>query len=72
MRNARARHGVEIAAVPGTGIDGRVTKSDILGYIASGAHQAAAVARSGAYHHTSKPRSSRVQRSVTPSNVVAG
>ena len=48
VRNIAQEHGVEIAAVPGTGIDGRVTKSDILGYIASGAHQAAAVAPAAA------------------------
>ena len=48
VRNIAQEHGVEIATVPGTGIDGRVTKSDILGYIASGAHQAAAVAPAAA------------------------
>ena len=42
VRNIAQEHGVEIAAVPGTGIDGRVTKSDILSFIASGAHQTAA------------------------------
>jgi 2-oxoglutarate dehydrogenase E2 component (dihydrolipoamide succinyltransferase) len=33
-----AEHGVDPAVVPGTGTGGRVTKKDILAYIASGAH----------------------------------
>jgi 2-oxoglutarate dehydrogenase E2 component (dihydrolipoamide succinyltransferase) len=36
-----AEHGVDPAVVPGTGTGGRVTKKDILAYIASRAHAAA-------------------------------
>jgi 2-oxoglutarate dehydrogenase E2 component (dihydrolipoamide succinyltransferase) len=37
VRKIAAEHGVEIAALAGTGIAGRVTKKDLLGYLASGA-----------------------------------
>lgn len=39
-----AEHGVNVDLVPGTGNGGRVTKKDILGYIASGAPAPAAAA----------------------------
>jgi pyruvate dehydrogenase E2 component (dihydrolipoamide acetyltransferase) len=38
-----AEHGVDVAQVPGTGRGGRVTKKDILGFIESGAREAAEV-----------------------------
>ena len=37
VRKIAAEHGVEISAISGTGISGRVTKKDILAYIESGA-----------------------------------
>ncbi len=37
VRKMAAEHNVDISSVPGTGLAGRVTKSDILGYIESGA-----------------------------------
>jgi len=37
VRRIAAEHGIDLAAVPGTGISGRVTKQDILGYIEQGA-----------------------------------
>lgn len=37
VRNIAREHNVNIAQVPGTGMSGRVTKTDILGYIESGA-----------------------------------
>lgn len=37
VRKIAEEHGVDLAAVPGTGHAGRVTKQDILGYIESGA-----------------------------------
>jgi pyruvate dehydrogenase E2 component (dihydrolipoamide acetyltransferase) len=40
VRKIAAEHGIEIAAMQGTGIAGRVTKRDILQYIDSGAHRA--------------------------------
>jgi pyruvate dehydrogenase E2 component (dihydrolipoamide acetyltransferase) len=39
-----AEHGVDVAALPGTGRGGRVTKKDILGYIESGEAAAAPAA----------------------------
>jgi pyruvate dehydrogenase E2 component (dihydrolipoamide acetyltransferase) len=36
VRKMAAEHGVEIAALQGTGIAGRVTKRDLLGYLESG------------------------------------
>jgi 2-oxoglutarate dehydrogenase E2 component (dihydrolipoamide succinyltransferase) len=44
VRKIAAEHGVEIAAVPGTGHAGRVTKQDILGYIDAQASAPAAPA----------------------------
>jgi 2-oxoglutarate dehydrogenase E2 component (dihydrolipoamide succinyltransferase) len=35
VRRIAAEHGVDISSVPGTGINGRVTKGDILGFIES-------------------------------------
>ena len=36
VRRIASEHGVDLAAVPGTGIHGRVTKDDILGFIEHG------------------------------------
>ena len=36
VRRIATEHGVDIAAVPGTGIHGRVTKDDILSYVETG------------------------------------
>jgi 2-oxoglutarate dehydrogenase E2 component (dihydrolipoamide succinyltransferase) len=36
VRKMAAEHNVDISSVPGTGLAGRVTKNDILGYIESG------------------------------------
>jgi 2-oxoglutarate dehydrogenase E2 component (dihydrolipoamide succinyltransferase) len=36
VRRIAAEHGIDVAAVPGTGHAGRVTKQDILGYIEAG------------------------------------
>ena len=74
VRNIAQEHGVEIAAVPGTGIDGRVTKADILGYIDSGAHQApaavAAVAASAPAAMPSAPAFAGPSVPVTPPGAV--
>lgn len=42
VRKIAAEHDVDISEVPGTGISGRVTKDDIMAFIESGKHQAAA------------------------------
>ena len=39
VRRIAAEHGVDISQISGTGLDGRVTKKDILAYIDSGAHK---------------------------------
>src|SRR6266853_3886071 len=41
VRKIAAEHQVDIATIPGTGIAGRVTKQDILGFIESGAARTA-------------------------------
>jgi len=46
VRKIAAEHQVDIATIPGTGIAGRVTKQDILGFIESGAARTAARALS--------------------------
>jgi 2-oxoglutarate dehydrogenase E2 component (dihydrolipoamide succinyltransferase) len=45
VRKIAAEHGIEIAAMQGSGVAGRVTKRDILQYIESGAAQAPAAAQ---------------------------
>lgn len=42
VRRIAAEHGIDIAQVKGTGIAGRVTKSDILAYIEAGGERASA------------------------------
>jgi pyruvate dehydrogenase E2 component (dihydrolipoamide acetyltransferase) len=51
VRKIAAEHGVDIAALQGSGVAGRVTKRDILGFIESGAHRrpAPAYAPGGAH-----------------------
>ncbi len=39
VRKIAAEHGIEIAAMQGSGVAGRVTKRDIMAFIESGAHQ---------------------------------
>jgi 2-oxoglutarate dehydrogenase E2 component (dihydrolipoamide succinyltransferase) len=50
VRKIAAEHGVDIAAMQGSGIAGRVTKKDILGYIESGAPVPAPAARIPSMH----------------------
>jgi len=45
VRKIAAEHGLEITAMQGTGIAGRVTKKDLLPYLAGGAKQGTAPAR---------------------------
>jgi 2-oxoglutarate dehydrogenase E2 component (dihydrolipoamide succinyltransferase) len=39
-----AEHGLDLSKIPGTGIDGRVTRKDVEGYLASGQADSAALA----------------------------
>jgi pyruvate dehydrogenase E2 component (dihydrolipoamide acetyltransferase) len=48
VRRIAAEHGIDLAAVAGTGISGRVTKDDILGLIQRGSVPSAAPAMRGA------------------------
>jgi 2-oxoglutarate dehydrogenase E2 component (dihydrolipoamide succinyltransferase) len=48
VRKIAKEHGVDVAALEGTGLSGRVTKNDILSFIESGAPAAAPVARGAA------------------------
>ena len=48
VRKMAAEHGVEIAALTGTGIAGRVTRKDLLQHLESGAARSAAAAPAGA------------------------
>ncbi|TCN01668.1 2-oxoisovalerate dehydrogenase E2 component (dihydrolipoyl transacylase) [Paenibacillus sp. BK033] len=45
VQQLAAEHGVRLADVQGTGLGGRITRKDILAYVASGAGQAPAAAR---------------------------
>jgi pyruvate dehydrogenase E2 component (dihydrolipoamide acetyltransferase) len=47
VRRIAAEHGIDLAAVPGTGISGRVTKDDILGFVQRGSARSAAPATRG-------------------------
>ncbi|HEX6534940.1 MAG TPA: 2-oxoglutarate dehydrogenase, E2 component, dihydrolipoamide succinyltransferase [Gemmatimonadaceae bacterium] len=48
VRKIAAEHGIELAALQGTGVSGRVTKRDILGFIESGAPAPAPAGQPGA------------------------
>jgi 2-oxoglutarate dehydrogenase E2 component (dihydrolipoamide succinyltransferase) len=47
VRKMAAEHQVDISAIPGTGLSGRVTKNDILSYIESGTAEQAAAGQRG-------------------------
>lgn len=58
VRKMAAEHKVDISAIPGTGMLGRVTKNDILRYIEAGAGQRAAGQRGGGVVPTTADTSS--------------
>ncbi|MCM3627369.1 2-oxo acid dehydrogenase subunit E2 [Paenibacillus glycanilyticus] len=75
VQQLAAEHGIRLADVPGTGLGGRITRKDILAYVASGAGQAPAPAakpvapppsatvsevRSSGLHLTESPRTPTV------------
>jgi 2-oxoglutarate dehydrogenase E2 component (dihydrolipoamide succinyltransferase) len=51
VRKIAAEHGVNIASLQGSGVAGRVTKRDILGFIESGAAETTALPDSRVPHH---------------------
>jgi 2-oxoglutarate dehydrogenase E2 component (dihydrolipoamide succinyltransferase) len=55
VRKIAEEHGVDIAALEGTGLSGRVTKNDILSFIESGSTAAPASPRPGAIQEAPAP-----------------
>ncbi len=47
VRKMAAEHNLDLSAIPGSGLAGRVTKNDILGYLETGTAQTAAPAPAG-------------------------
>ncbi|MFN8650509.1 MAG: dihydrolipoamide acetyltransferase family protein [Gemmatimonadales bacterium] len=48
VRKMAAEHGIDIASVPGSGVAGRVTRNDLIGFIETGASAAAPAAPAAA------------------------
>ncbi|MFL5382337.1 MAG: dihydrolipoamide acetyltransferase family protein [Longimicrobiaceae bacterium] len=69
VRKIAAEHGVEVAAVQGTGRAGRVTKEDILRYVEEQKHAPATV---GAGAGTSTPTQPPAQRPAAPARTGGG
>jgi 2-oxoglutarate dehydrogenase E2 component (dihydrolipoamide succinyltransferase) len=72
VRKMVEEHGLDLAAIPGTGSAGRVTKQDVLDYLESGARPAVAPsagAPSAGGAPTNAPQAAR-QPSVAPSQTV--
>ncbi|OBR63014.1 branched-chain alpha-keto acid dehydrogenase subunit E2 [Paenibacillus oryzae] len=67
VQQLAAEHGVKLADVPGTGLGGRITRKDVLAYVAAGRHKGGAAAPASAALDTSIPvRSSGIHLSETP------
>ena len=64
VRKIAAEHGIDITALAGTGHAGRVTKQDILAYIASGAVEAAPAERREVAELASSPSPDSVVRAA--------
>ncbi len=67
VRKIAAEHGVDITAVPGTGLAGRVTKNDLLGFLESGAATPPAAPAAPA-----APRAPVAPAAVAPQGIPAG
>lgn len=70
VQQLAAEHGVRLTDVPGTGLGGRITRKDVLAYVASGTHknnaaQAAAIPGASMDPHA-QVRSSGIHLSETP------
>jgi pyruvate dehydrogenase E2 component (dihydrolipoamide acetyltransferase) len=69
VRKIAREHGItDLSKVPGTGVSGRVTKNDILAYVASRAEEAAKPARAAA---PAAPRSAAPAQAEAPAPVRA-
>ncbi|RIX53414.1 2-oxo acid dehydrogenase subunit E2 [Paenibacillus nanensis] len=70
VQQLAAEHGVRLADVPGTGLGGRITRKDVLAYVASGAHKNNAAHAAPAAPASMDPvvqvRSSGIHLSETP------
>ena len=66
VRKIADEHGIDIPSVPGTGHAGRVTKQDILDFIASGGAAEAASAPAAQAQAPTTPRASVVPNSPAP------
>ena len=66
VRKLAEEHGVDISAVTGTGISGRVTKADILSYVESGGAKAAPAGSAHAPVAPSAPSAPAVPEVVRP------
>jgi len=67
VRKIAEEHGIDIAAVPGTGHAGRVTKQDILGFIESGPPAAPAAPAQAAPAPAAQPAAPRPAAAPAPS-----
>ncbi|MCR2803090.1 dihydrolipoamide acetyltransferase family protein [Paenibacillus soyae] len=68
VQQLAAEHGVRLGDVEGTGLGGRITRKDILAYVASGAHKRSASngAPAAAVDPRAQVRSSGIHLSETP------
>jgi pyruvate dehydrogenase E2 component (dihydrolipoamide acetyltransferase) len=70
VRRIAKEHNVDIAQIQGSGIGGRVTKQDILGFIDSGAPSAPATTRPASEPASHVPVARGVGATVTPMSVM--
>jgi pyruvate dehydrogenase E2 component (dihydrolipoamide acetyltransferase) len=66
VRRMAKEHGVDLAAVPGTGAGGRISKQDIESYIAGGASEAAAAPSEDYASQSQAPAPAPAPRAATP------
>ncbi|MFD0586825.1 dihydrolipoamide acetyltransferase family protein [Paenibacillus sp. GCM10027627] len=69
VQQLAAEHGIRLTDVPGTGLGGRITRKDVLAFVASGAHKqgsAAALPASPSLDQKAQVRSSGIHLSETP------
>jgi len=73
VRRMAKEHGVDLAAVPGTGVGGRISKQDIEAYLAGGAQPSAEVAQPAASAFASAaPATQRAAAPPPPPSATSG